>query len=64
MENKELIEVEPIAELANDILQLLQDKYSDKNSLEVLFTLYVLTESISEELGIPVEVFDEQQVPA
>ena len=64
MENKELIEVEPIAELANDILQLLQDKYSDKNSLEVLFTLHVLTESISEELGIPVEVFDEQQVPA
>lgn len=64
MESNEIVEVEPIAELANDILELLQAKYPTENSLAVLLTLHLLTESISEEIGIPVEVFDEQQVPA
>lgn len=64
MESNEIVEVEPIAALANDILQLLQDKYPDESGLAVLLTLHLLTESISEEIGIPVEVFDEQQVSA
>lgn len=58
MENE--IEVVPNEEMVNDIISLLQEKYGDVNGLTVLLSLHVLTQTISEELGIPVEVFDEQ----
>ena len=54
------IEVVADVEMINDILDVLQEKHADKNGLTVLLSLHALTQSVSEELGIPVSVFGEQ----